>query len=96
MKTVIAQNPSTADLSFAARDLYHDLPDLDFSRQIVTGAEASLHVLQAPRCRWSDLGTPNRLAQTLRSLSPSRENSDNTPGPLNLSVRYARLQLAAS
>ncbi len=47
MQAVIAQNPFTADLSCAAMDLYRDLPDLDFSRQILAGAESALRVLQA-------------------------------------------------
>jgi mannose-1-phosphate guanylyltransferase len=96
MQTVIAQHPLTADLSCAAMDLYRDLPDLDFSRQILAGAESVLRVLQTPCCGWSDLGTPKRLAETLRASSPSREITDDTGNPLNLAVRHARLQQEAA
>lgn len=47
------------------RTLYRDLPEVDFSRHIATGQEHRLATLGVPRCGWSDLGTPNRLAQTL-------------------------------
>lgn len=55
------------------RALYHDLPEVDFSRHIATGQENRLATLGVPQCGWNDLGTPNRLAQTLarRSKEPS-------------------------
>jgi mannose-1-phosphate guanylyltransferase len=46
-------------------DAYRMLPRLDFSRQIATGQEDRLTVMPVPRCGWNDLGTPQRLAQTL-------------------------------
>ncbi|MET0985542.1 MAG: sugar phosphate nucleotidyltransferase [Steroidobacteraceae bacterium] len=49
----------------ALADAYGRMPQLDFSRQIATGAEDRLAVVRVPRCGWSDLGTPERLAQTL-------------------------------
>ncbi len=90
MQAIVAKNPFTADLSCAAMDFYRDLPNLDFSRQILPGAESSLRVLQARRCGWSDLGTPKRLAETLRALSLYRENADEDLGALNLAVQHAR------
>jgi mannose-1-phosphate guanylyltransferase len=96
MRTLIAQNPFTADLSCAATDLYRDLPDLDFSRQFLAGTESLLRVLQAPPCGWSDLGTPKRLAKTLRALSLSHEITDDTLYPLNLAVQHARSQHGAA
>ncbi len=96
MQAMIAQNPFTADLSCAAMDLYRDLPDLDFSRQLLVGAESLLRVLQAQRCGWTDLGTPKRLAETLRALSLSREITDDTLYPLNLAVQHARSQQEAA
>jgi mannose-1-phosphate guanylyltransferase len=95
MRAMIAQNPFTADLSCAAIDLYHQLPTLDFSRQILTGAGPKLRVLQAPRCGWSDLGTPKRLAETLRALSLSHEIT-NDGHPLNLAAQHARSQREAA
>lgn len=96
MRAVVAQNQFHPGLSAAAMDLYRDLPDLDFSRHILQGAEPVLRVLPVPRCGWSDLGTPKRLADTLRTLSPARDSPDDAVGPLdgflNLAVQQARLR----
>lgn len=48
--------------------LYETLPDLDFSRSILQGQEQHLRVLPIPDCGWSDLGTPERVAQALSVL----------------------------
>jgi mannose-1-phosphate guanylyltransferase len=96
MQAVVAQSQFTPDLSVAAVDLYRDLPYGDFSRQILQGAESVLRVLQVPRCGWSDLGTPKRLAETLQVLPQSRDFPDDAvsplPGFLNLAMQHARLQ----
>jgi len=44
-------------------DLYHSIPSLDFSRDILEGAADSLWVYPVPPCGWTDLGTPQRLTQ---------------------------------
>lgn len=46
--------------------VYDQLPDLDFSRDIVAGQEVSFRVLAVPQCGWSDLGTPKRVEEALR------------------------------
>jgi hypothetical protein len=46
MQAVVAQRQFTPDLSIAAMDFYRDLPYVDFSRQILQGAESVLRVLQ--------------------------------------------------
>jgi mannose-1-phosphate guanylyltransferase len=100
MQRVVAQNQFTPGLSAAALDLYRDLPDIDFSRQVLQGAEPMLRVLRVPRCGWSDLGTPTRLAKTLQTLPPRRECSDDPPGAqsgyLNLAAQHAQLFRAAA
>lgn len=95
MHAIIARNPFTADLSSAAMDFYRDLPSLDFSRQILPGAESLLRVLQVRRCGWSDLGTPKRLAETLRDSSVDLESADETMSVLNLAAQHARFQQEA-
>jgi mannose-1-phosphate guanylyltransferase len=96
MQAVVAQSQFMPDMSVAATDLYRDLPYLDFSRQILQGAESVLRVLQVPCCGWSDLGTPKRLAETLRVLPQSRDSPDDALNPLagflNLAMQHARLQ----
>jgi mannose-1-phosphate guanylyltransferase len=54
--------------SRALAQLYDELPDIDFSRDILTGQENYLRVLAVPECGWSDLGTPQRVANALREL----------------------------
>ena len=41
--------------------LYAVLPSLDFSRDILQKSSASLSMIVAPGCGWSDLGTPERV-----------------------------------
>jgi mannose-1-phosphate guanylyltransferase len=47
-------------------DVFEHLPGIDFSDEIVADNAAHLLVLRVPPCGWSDLGTPVRLAQTVR------------------------------
>jgi hypothetical protein len=60
MQTGMARN--------ALDELYQRLPIVDFSRAIVQGSESRLRVITAPACGWTDLGTPERVAQTLQRL----------------------------
>ena len=46
-------------------DVYAGLPTLDFSRDVLQGAEEDLLLQRVPACGWSDLGTPERLRQCL-------------------------------
>jgi mannose-1-phosphate guanylyltransferase len=56
----------------AIAQLYARLPTIDFSRDLLPGAEADLRVLPVPRCGWSDLGTPKRVAEAIaRVPAPS-------------------------
>jgi mannose-1-phosphate guanylyltransferase len=68
--------------------LYERLPSLDFSRDVLQDHEAMLHVLPVPHCGWNDLGTPQRIAMTLRHL----QGDFDTPRThhLNLADQYAR------
>lgn len=46
--------------------LYRALPSLDFSRDLLEHESRRLRVAKVPHCGWTDLGTPARLAETLR------------------------------
>lgn len=59
-----AQDPT------AVRRLYTTLPSLDFSRDILEAQERLLRVVKVPNCGWSDLGTPQRVAETLGRHRP--------------------------
>ncbi|HYM34740.1 MAG TPA: hypothetical protein VET48_05040, partial [Steroidobacteraceae bacterium] len=89
-------NPANA---LATVDLYDRLPTLDFSRDIIAGQEAKLHVLAVPRCGWSDLGTPKRVAETLRRIPRdhlSQSESADAVAHLNLASQHARLHASQS
>lgn len=55
----------------ALGELYERLPNLDFSRNVLEGAEDTLRVLAVPGCGWSDLGTPQRVAECVRRCNAS-------------------------
>jgi len=81
------------------RELYHEIPDVDFSRHVATGQEHRLAVMAVPRCGWSDLGTPHRLAQTLARWPRQRRRhaasaSSTADGWINLAERLARVHPA--
>ncbi|MEP7242624.1 MAG: sugar phosphate nucleotidyltransferase [Gammaproteobacteria bacterium] len=106
MATAMARDMSVGGGSRAAlEDLYRQLPQIDFSRAVVQGSEADLRVITAAACGWSDLGTPKRVADTLKRLeharlerssdSPSRTPSFVTaPAFINLAAQHARLSFA--
>ena len=43
-------------------DLYHSIPSLDFSKDLLEEATEDLWVYPVPSCGWTDLGTPQRLS----------------------------------
>ena len=76
-------------------DMYARLPELDFSRDLLDGREASLCVLRVPPCGWSDLGTPHRVAETLRRLPrrpPIAAGAARPPGHINLAAQHAHFE----
>ena len=68
MTTALARHSREEQRKRALDALYERLPVVDFSRDIVQGAESVLRVRTAPACGWADLGTPQRVAQTLQRL----------------------------
>ncbi|GFE81471.1 hypothetical protein GCM10011487_34710 [Steroidobacter agaridevorans] len=75
-------------------DMYTRMPDLDFSRDLLEGREASLCVLPVPACGWSDLGTPHRVGETLRKLPGERTAgyAAEMSGYINLAARHANFE----
>jgi mannose-1-phosphate guanylyltransferase len=73
-------------------DLYERLPSIDFSSDLLQVHEHSLRVLRVPDCGWSDLGTPGRVAETLRRLPPEYPTHRATPVStpfVNLAAQHA-------
>jgi mannose-1-phosphate guanylyltransferase len=77
----------------AARQWYPAAPVLDFSRDVLEGQEDALRVLTVPACGWSDLGTPQRVAETLGRLRGTRDAMPVMPraAHLNLADQHSRL-----
>lgn len=76
-------------------DMYERLPQLDFSRDLLEGQEASLCVVRVPPCGWSDLGTPHRVGQTLRRSGLPREHDAGVSSRttyINLAAQHARFE----
>ena len=102
MATALARDAQSAQSS-ALTELYERLPAVDFSRAIVQRAPQLLRVVAAPVCGWNDLGTPRRVADTLRRLGnhapgsstePGRVRQMPMPGLINLAAQHARLAFA--
>lgn len=74
----------------ALDDMYDRLPTLDFSRDVLEAEQERFRVVRVPPCGWSDLGTPLRVAETLRHLPPDKLSGDRRPAPyVNLSAQHA-------
>lgn len=78
-------------------DMYERLPSLDFSRDLLEGQESALRLLRVPACGWSDLGTPGRVAETLRRLPPEHSSRHGRTAPfVNLATQHALFELSAA
>ena len=64
---VLPRRPQ-GDRAGALTALYGRIEARDFSRDLLAGSEDALLVLPTPDCGWTDLGTPERLAQCRAAL----------------------------
>jgi mannose-1-phosphate guanylyltransferase len=95
MRGILHHTLQIADQDIATIDLYERLPTLDFSRDVLEGQEHVLRMLPVPQCGWSDLGTPKRVAETLRRIPQDIDTSPFSASAfLNLAAQHARLQIA--
>ena len=78
-ETALACDVSRAVRGVALRELYERLPSIDFSRAIIQSAESGLRVIPAPNCGWAELGTPQRVAATSRSVEYVGADPEATP-----------------
>jgi mannose-1-phosphate guanylyltransferase len=95
MRDAAVPSERTADPEEALAELYETLPELDFSRSILQGQEQYLRVLRVPACGWSDLGTPQRLAEALHALNRVEPRAVGTGTFLSLAAQHRRLESAA-
>jgi len=102
MEAVMAHDARLGTRMTALQDFYGRLPSIDFSRVVLNGAESELRVLTAPACGWNDLGTPERVADTLQCLTRKRRERAASPeripplvassAVMNLATRHAQLR----
>jgi mannose-1-phosphate guanylyltransferase len=80
-RVVAAGRVSTLRYDTALAALYDNLPQVDFSRDILEGQERYLGVMPVAECGWSDLGTPRRVTNTLRDLMPRKRSRSLSTQP---------------
>lgn len=85
--------------STAVIDAYARLPSIDFSREVLERNAAGLRVVRVPPCGWSDLGTPQRVAETLLRMRLEDRHAAppirSTPH-VNLALQYVLSERRAS
>lgn len=95
MGSALGVDGSEGGDSMALSALYDGLPTVDFSHDVLERHDSVLRVVPVPHCGWSDLGTPERVAETLRRL-PSEWPEQSTPGErapyMNLAAQNSRLR----
>ena len=69
------------------RTAYRQIPSRDFSKMVLERSAASLSVVTAGSCGWSDLGTPERVARCLRWTSGASHETTPVKAVLDLSRR---------
>lgn len=92
---IVAGQGSASDGFTTLRQLYEHLPQIDFSRDILEVCSSSLGLVYVPACGWSDLGTPQRVADALRRLDPNERRghpASSSNAPINLASRYAHYE----
>ncbi len=94
MCSALARERCSHDATPALEELYARLPVVDFSRSVMQGAESVLRVSTAAACGWNDLGTPRRVAETLRRFqlpSGNRAVEGASSAFVDLAAHCARL-----
>lgn len=99
MRAAVAHDSRNPSAPAAAEHLYRTLPEMDFSRHVLQGFESPLRVLAVPPCGWSDLGTPERVARTLRRMPAKGVDFDERlfplSGHLNLAAQHGLMRAEA-
>jgi mannose-1-phosphate guanylyltransferase len=86
------QTAVQSDDPVAVAQLYEQLDTIDFSTHVMQGAESMLDVLSVAQCGWSDLGTPGRVAETLRRSPQRAPARDRTSTALTGVLSLAAVQ----
>ena len=97
METARARDAARGSRQDAMAELYERLPSVDFSSRIAQHTENRLTLLNVPSCGWSDLGTPKRVAETLKRSPVTRiapETHSKPSAYFSLAASHAQLLIA--
>ena len=77
----------------AVDSFYRGIEPIDFSADILEVQASRLHVVRVPQCGWTDLGTPQRVEATIRSIGGDSklarpQPTRSVPLFLDLGARY--------
>jgi mannose-1-phosphate guanylyltransferase len=96
MRSIVALHAWDLNVAAALSNLYEHLPQIDFSRDVLEVFSPALRLVRVPACGWSDLGTPKRVAETLRRLGSHelnrRRRASSSREPINLAAQHAHLE----
>jgi mannose-1-phosphate guanylyltransferase len=96
MRHIVSSQAESATRAARLAALYEDLPELDFSRDVLQRSPSLLRVLTVPACGWSDLGTPRRVGETVsRYRSTTGAVMSMAPGRMafvDLAARHLQMQ----
>jgi mannose-1-phosphate guanylyltransferase len=97
MRAAVRQDLRCPLVGSATAELYERLPSLDFSRDVLGNrTDANLRVIPVPQCGWSDLGTSQRVAETLSQLRTRRRPIEPSLSmPPHISSMPTHISLAA-
>jgi mannose-1-phosphate guanylyltransferase len=97
MRAAIASDRGDTLQAPAMTELYRRLANADFSRDVLEGRTERLRAVPVRNCGWTDLGTPQRVADALK-IGRFGSPGDGAPSSmsLNLAAQHHRLQRAHS
>lgn len=75
------------ETGLALNALYSKLQPLDLSRDVLELQAHRLQVIRTSHCGWADLGTPKRVAATVRSLAHRKDALEACEAPKFLELR---------
>ncbi|MDH3769650.1 MAG: sugar phosphate nucleotidyltransferase [Nitrospirota bacterium] len=64
----LRQSIGTPDEGSVLQTIYHDMPNCNFSREVLQPLSKQLGVMELEKVLWSDWGRPERIIETLQAL----------------------------
>ncbi len=96
MRHIVCSPAEPAMRAARLAGLYENLPELDFSRDVLQRSPSLLRVLTVPACGWSDLGTPRRVAETVSrcraTLGATLSMAPGRTAFVDLAARHFQMQ----